>query len=183
MTDEEFFKIKDRLAKKSEIWLQINNGKYSGSTAKALEAKTITKYYGLSEESKSRRTYLNCKIKFNINGRNLWQNAWYLYEASHNYEIIVIHSGVDQKKKISKDFLDREFTVGDVVFFYSSTYGEILGVIDKINDKGSLTIRIAKRQNEGWNSKRSKQGVFLVPHNRANRLLIIDDPAVLLLRA
>lgn len=185
MNDQEFLEIKDSLTKGADIWLQINSGKYLGSIAKALDAKTSTKYYGDDE----RFRYIDYKIKFKINGRNLWQNIWYLHEASQKYETIVTRSVADQKKQISKDFLDREFDVGDVVFLHSPTYGEILGVINKISDTGTLTIRIAKKQNEWYTSKRSKQGVFLVPHsradcsNRAGRLLIIDDPAVLLLRA
>ena len=182
MNDEKFYEIKNSLAKGDEVWLYLNSGKYAGSIARALDTKTHTSFYGGDYQVGSEYQYENFKIKFKINERNIWINVWNLRESSQRYEFIVIKS-LDQKKQVSKDFLGREFTVDDVVFLYSSTYGDILGVINKINDKGSLTIRVAKKKNEGWNSDRAKQGIFVVPYYRADRILIIDDPAVLLLRA
>ena len=194
MDDELFYKIKDSLAKGKEIWIHLGSGKYAGSIARALDAKTNYDRDDYKDVEQSmhvptaREEYeyypedADFKIKFKINERNIWINAWNLHESSQRYESIVIKS-VDQEKKISKDFLDREFNIGDVVFLHSSTYGEILGVINEINNKGTLTIRTAKKQNKWYTSERSKQGIFLVPHARTNRILIIDDPAVLLLRA
>lgn len=175
MKDQRFYEIIVQLAEGLEIWLMIDSGKYTGSVVKALDTKTLI-YYGGGDHQ-----YEELKIKFKINGRILWQNIWNLRVTSQTQESIVTKS-VDQKKKISKDFLGREFAINDVVFLYSVTYGEILGVINEINDKGSLTIRVAKKKNEGW-SDRAKQGIFVVPHFRTCRILIIDDPAILLLRA
>lgn len=179
MNDDRFNEIRQRLERGSQVWIQIGSGKYNGSVSEALDTKIYTSYYDDDKQYK----YEDMKIKFKINGRALWLVSWGLQESSQKSENIVTKSIKNKTRTAPKDFLDREFSIDDVVFLHSSTYGEILGVIDKINDKGTLTIRLAKKRNEGWESDQVKQGIFMVPYNRANRILIIDDPAILLLRA
>jgi len=193
MRDEAFYDIANRLEKGADIWIEIGSGKFKGSVVKAIETKTHSIYkgqdYGYQNSSDGYGTpggkYEDHKIKFKINGRFQWSSQYYLYEDEKRNARIVTATATlkEQNKKPPKDFLNREFNIDDVVFVYSASYGEMLGVVSEINNIGTITLRVAKRQHSEWMSDIAKQGIYKVPYERAHRVMIIDDPAILLLRA
>ncbi len=193
MNNAKFLDIQKRVANGDKVFIEIGSGKYKDSILQALDTKTHTTYKGTNYGYKTGTgygvpggQYEDHKIKFKVNGKTLWLCKWYLYEADWTTTpkiVIKAKTLKGQNKKPPKDFLGREFTIEDVVFLYSTTYGEMLGVVDEINDKGTLTLRVAKRQHSDWMTDRAKQGIFKVPYERAHRVMIIDDPAILLLRA
>ena len=193
MNEAKFLDIRKRVANGDNVYVEIGSGKYQNSILKALDTKLLTTYKGTDYGNTGcdgygtpGGTYEDQKIKFKVNGKTLWLCKHYLYEADWTTTpklIIKAKTLKAQNKNPPKDFLNREFTIEDVVFLYSTTYGEMLCVVDEINDQGTITLRVAKQQHSEWMSERSKQGIFKVPYERAHRVMIIDDPAILLLRA
>lgn len=167
-----FIDIKNKIDEGIDVFVRyLNQGsKYYGSIVKVLEAEVKT--YGDSP-------YLWSEEKFRIklkDNKNVWVNRYSVEETNHTYENI--QERIDEHK-ISKDFLGKEFEVGDVVFLYSSTYGEMLGVVKEISPKGTIKIKSAKqKQTYSYPTKK----LYTVPHYRASRVLIIDDPQIMLLK-